>query len=843
MEILPFCSPNSPFYAEPTAYRPDRDLDVPLPVDWLVDEGTHWRSLFPIGLPPRTHGWKIHLSSTIQGYPSVLGAAVRICVDSRTPFKYVSRWDEVRGALSKNAQRSSAGKLVVIYPPDDRLLNHIAEGLDAALNGFSSPYVLGDVRFRSGPVYFRYGGFMPLVIPDADGGILAHPDESSTLVPDVRSPVFRQPVGRHPPVVEEAVSALAVADGLGPLNRYASIEPIQFSNAGGVYLATSHDGLKSILKEARPHAGLDASGLLAPSRLRQEHTNLLRLQNSGIVPGVLDFFQVSGHDFLEMQYVEGVSLLERTSRLCPGLDPTGSADARISYAVETLHLLRQLVDCVEHLHSMGVVFGDLHPGNVIVTSGNDVVLIDLEDGRAPGSRTLGLFNAIGYAPPAGFTAAESDWFSLSRVAMSAFEPAFAREILSPDVWPQLIERVADLYGPDVEAFISELESRFRDHSAVRLLRPESPPNLAQIDATTTDRTIARVMARSLASLSREHCLGDPLDTSTLRRFSYVNGTAGLATALHRSQVGVPADMVSGLTTAYLTSGAELGLFDGLAGIAATLSELGQHEAADLTCKTVQRAAGRVRSVGLARGLAGIAVQQIDYDLDFAVYTAHRATRRSHTDLAQDSLGRAPGLWRGSAGLAFAQALVGKAAEDAYLMDSALESLAMDRRRRRDSRPGVAGLGECDGRRTFPYLENGSAGYLIAYSALRLHDLIDGSSAYEDDVEAFMTACTSDLYAFDGLLRGRAGILAGLQSVSPWFDVATSMREQASHLRRSLVSWNGGTFSVGDQLLRLSTDVGTGSAGVLLMLLSLDEGTPLWLPGLINSRVRPRYEGR
>lgn len=840
---MPFCSSSSPFYEEPTSWRPDLDLDIPVPAEWLVDEGLHWRSLFPVAEPPRTHGWKIHLSSTLERYPDVLEAACRVCFDTRTAFKYVSRWEEVRGALSKNAHRSSAGKLVTIYPRDDLVLSDIAERLDSVLSGLPSPYVLGDVRFRSGPVYFRHGGFLPLMIPDADGGVLACPNDSGALVPDIRSPVFRRPSGPHPVVVEEAISALAIAEDLGPLVEYTALEPLQFSNAGGIYLATGVGGRKSILKEARPQAGLDASGLLAQSRLSQEHSNLSRLEASGIVPKVLGYFQVSGHDFLEMQFVEGISFLERTSRTCPGLNPMSGNDERQSYAAETLKLLRQLVAHVTYMHNEGLVAGDLHPGNILVTPRNEVVLIDLEDGRAPESRAPGPFNALGYAPPEGFTAAESDWFALSRVAISAFDPAFAREILAPGVWSQAKQRVTSQYGPDLETFLTQIESRFRDSEGARLLRPEKPLELACVLDETPDREIAREMARSLANLSHERCLGDPLDTSTLRRYSYINGTAGRAAALHRSQLPIPADMVSDLASAYLTPHAEIGLFDGLAGIAATLSELGEREAARMTCKAIQRSAGRVRSDDFSRGLAGIAVQQLDHDIDFAVGLARRATRRSQTGRGQDALGRTPGLLRGWAGLALAQALVGKAADDDFLLDAAVQSLAMDRRRRQDSHPGVAGLGEGDGRRTFPYLENGSAGYLVAYSVLRRQGLDTGLAGVDDGVAAFVAALTSDVYAFDGLLRGRAGILAGLLSVSPWFEVADAIQKQTMYLRQGLLRWNGGIFSASDQLLRLSTDIGTGSAGVLLMFLSVEEQTHLWLPGSINGRVRFPEERR
>jgi len=842
VEILPFCSPASAFYMEPTFWRPDPDLDVQVPTDWLVDEGLHWRGLFPISMPPRTHGWKIHVSSTIDDYAAIVAVVSRICFDSGAAFKYVSRWDEVRGSLSKNAHRSSSGKLVTVYPSGDDALDLLAGKLDRALGGLSSPYILGDVRYRSGPVYFRYGGFMPLLLADADEQLLAYPDSAGQLIQDVRSPVFRRPHGPCPEVVEQAISDLALASEMGPLREYSELVPIQFSNAGGVYLATKSDGCKSVLKEARPHAGLDAAGHLAQTRLRREYDNLMRLRGTGIVPGVLDYFLVAGHEFLEIEHVEGMSLLERTSRFCPGLDPTTDSSRRAEYAAQTLEVLEQIKRQVSRSHAEDVVVGDLHPGNIIVTPGGDVVLIDLEDGRSLESRKPGPFHALGYAPPKGFTAAEADWFALSRVAMSVFEPAFAREILAPRIWADLKSQVMDRYGSQVIDFITALEGDFPTCDGSRLLRPEIPPEPARISPATSNRSIVRRMAFSLRDTSREQRMGDPLLGSGLGRLAYGSGLAGLATALHRADVSTPRQWIAELSSALYLPGVELGLFTGLSGISATLAELGHDDDARKANAVIRRSVGKVRSDGFARGLAGIAVQQLDDDVDFAVDLARRATMRSRSEQGKANLERNPGLFRGAAGLAFAQVLVGAAADDSFLLEAAPVTLALEASHRRDSHRGVAGLGESGGRRTFPYLENGAAGFLVAYAALRNHGIIQEVSVWEDAVGAFTQACTAESYAFDGLNRGRAGVLAGLVSVSPWLDVNHSISEQRASLIRSLMSSNGMTFSVGDQLLRLSVDVGTGSAGVLLMLLSVDEGVPLWLPGSISGRVRPSRNG-
>src|SRR5207302_9202682 len=90
---------------------------------------------------------------------------------------------------------------------------------------------------------------------------------------------------------------------------YQVSSSLHFSNGGGVYLARHKDGGEElVLKEARPHAGLDRDLQDAVARLHREHAALQRLSGIPGVPAVHDLFTVWEHHFLAMDRVSGLSL-------------------------------------------------------------------------------------------------------------------------------------------------------------------------------------------------------------------------------------------------------------------------------------------------------------------------------------------------------------------------------------------------------------------------------------------------------------------------------------------------------------------------------------------------------
>jgi hypothetical protein len=158
-----------------------------------------------------------------------------------------------------------------------------------------------------------------------------------------------------------------------------------------------------------------------------------------------------------------------------------------------------------------------------------------------------------------------------------------------------------------------------------------------------------------------------------------------------------------------------------------------------------------------------------------------------------------------------------------LLDLARTALQQDLRRCVVRPDGAMEVNE--GWRTMPYLAQGSVGIGM---------VIDQLPGYRDDERlaaastAISNAARSPFYAQSGLFAGRAGIIRYLAQRDPG-------SEQLHHQIRSLawhaVPYSDGLAFIGDQLLRLSMDLATGSAGVLLALGAALHDEPVDLPFL------------
>lgn len=181
---------------------------------------------------------------------------------------------------SKYAARESSGKFVTIYPHDETELQRALRDLDEQLGGVPGPYILSDLRWHEGPLFVRYGGFAPRHTYADDGALvpaIAQPD--GELVPDVREPRFTVPDWVTVPSFLASQAQDRITAAQPDEFPYAVLQVLNFPNGGGVYLARRlTDGCEIVLKEARPHAGLDISGRDARERLRSERDVLWSLQ-------------------------------------------------------------------------------------------------------------------------------------------------------------------------------------------------------------------------------------------------------------------------------------------------------------------------------------------------------------------------------------------------------------------------------------------------------------------------------------------------------------------------------------------------------------------------------------
>ncbi|MBB5082131.1 hypothetical protein HNR40_007626 [Nonomuraea endophytica] len=300
----------------------------------------------------------------------------------------------------------AGGKAVTIYPADDKELEDALETLGRLLKGITGPYARSD-----GPLFVRHGAFTKL-----------------TRVGEEGEPETRDSVG-FPFAIESVMS---------------------YSNAGGVYLATREGtGERVVLVEARPHAGLDRDGRDAIARLQVQRDILRRLDGLPCVPRLLGHHVAREHHFLVEEHVEGVSLLEEMVRRYPcAHDADGPPEPEVrAYAEWAAEVVGRIGHAMERIHERGVRYGDLHPGNVIVRPGGEIVLVGYEYARDLGDTTMD-GGAPGLHAPAGLNGAEADRHQLERVRVWLHLPMNMRPEHTPAQVRRAIGTVTDLFPVD-----------------------------------------------------------------------------------------------------------------------------------------------------------------------------------------------------------------------------------------------------------------------------------------------------------------------------------------------------------------------------------------------------------
>lgn len=158
-----FCLTDPLFYDSPTVARwDDVDFgvaDLPVPAGWRRVELEDWLVYAPEAVDLPTQGWKIHASASLDNAAEILEVIWAYCIERGIALKFVRSRQLLLLANSKYAHRGSSGKFITIFPADDAEFEVVASELDAILRAQPGPYILSDLRWGTGPLYVRYGGF------------------------------------------------------------------------------------------------------------------------------------------------------------------------------------------------------------------------------------------------------------------------------------------------------------------------------------------------------------------------------------------------------------------------------------------------------------------------------------------------------------------------------------------------------------------------------------------------------------------------------------------------------------------------------------------------------------
>lgn len=831
-QSLTYCAADRDFFETP-ARLPDDATRYPLacgeaPEGWSRATRGLWSVLTPDGVRLPEQGWKIHLSATPRVADMTLDRAAAVLLRRRVPFKFLRSREALLLTADKNMARGSSGKFVTVYPADDAELATVLAELRSAVDGLPGPHILSDLRIGRGPVHVRYGAFVERWCADEDGRqVPALRDPSGTLVPDVRSPVFTLPDWVTPPAfLDEPLAALRAA-GFGDF-PYRVVKALHFTNAGGIYLARHRVGGQTVvLREARPFAGLDGTAADGVERLHREYRALTALRGLDCVPEVYGLHTAWEHHFLAEEYIEGQTLLDAVLNRYPAVGRDTGEEATRAYARWAGTVIDNLGRALDAVHERGLRFRDVHPLNIIVRSDDSVALVDFEyaadldasDGMRVGAR--------GFAAPAGMAPRDVDAYGLWATWLFTLLPMMEMADFAPDKAP-LLEAVArERFG------LSPTEGPRRPDTA--RARPAAP----EATATHADDVFAPAEWPALrdrlaegihacATPDREDRLF-PADWEVFHTGGHTlaHGAAGVLLALHRAGTAVPDTYIDWLIAAARRTRPEAagGLYDGLYGVAVVLDELGRPEAAAEILERA-RAANDPHGVGLFGGLAGIALTLCHFAvrtgdtalLDEAAHIADRLeTLRRDSSAPGLRLPDHAGLMHGLGGPALLQLRLHHVTGEKRRLDAARAALDWDIRQCVTMADGTVQAKQ--GHRHLPYLDQGSTGIaLVAREYLTRAD--------DPALAAFVSAATpcgaAPFVREPGLFHGRAGLVAAFALLAPADEeeqLLAAVRNFSWHALRK----GEGMYVPGAGLLRLSADLATGSAGVLLALHTVFEG--------------------
>ncbi|MFF5263009.1 class III lanthionine synthetase LanKC [Actinomadura viridis] len=830
-----YCLADRLFYDAPPATR-ETDFAIssrPLPSGWRRRFMDEWLCYEPPAARTPPQGWKIHVTGCAESAVEALDRTWRHCVENGIEFKHLRGPGALRMRNAKYAPRGASGKLITLYPAGEQELERVIGELGALLDGLPGPYILSDLRVGNGPLHVRYGGFAPRRCLDERGELVpAFENGEGELVPDRRSPVFTVPDWVSlPPFLKphlEARAATTTAD-----LPYWIEKALHFSNGGGVYEGTdTRTGERVVLKEARPHAGLAADGADAVTRLERERDMLTRLAGVDGVPGVRDHFTLGEHHFLVQDLIEGRTLNTFFAERHPLLDPEPDPERIAEYTGWALRVYAGVERVIGAIHERGVVYNDLHMFNVMVRPDDSVALIDFEVAAPAAEAGRQTLANPAFLAPRDRRGADVDRYGLACLRLALFAPMTTLLVLDLGKARHLADIVAEHF-PVPRGFLDEAVAEIaRDVPGTSAAFAPDPPGWRRARASLGSAVLAS------ATPGRD----DRLFPGDIEQFGgaalgIAHGAAGVLYALEATGAGRRPAHEEWLARRAVDPphGTGLGLYDGLLGAAYVLEGLGYAEAA---AAAVERGlAERWERLGtdLYGGLPGYALV-LDHLAAAMGESAFTDAALRAADIVAGRSGEGPpprpGLMHGGAGRALMFIRLYERRRDAALLDLAAAALRADLGACVKDRNGALYVDQ--GRRVMPYLGTGSVGIGLVideYLALRPDEEFEAARA------AIRIAASSRYYAQPSLFSGRAGMLFYLarhDRDDPL--VARHVRDLAWHA----LPFRDGLAMPGEHLYRLSMDLATGTAGVLLALGAALHDRPAGLP-FLGTALSPAVE--
>jgi len=360
-----------------------------LPQDWrIIRSGIWYNAIPPIHSTP-SQGFKIHLSTQPRNAEKTIERVAPLCVREGLAFKVLLDHFVLNFTLAKNYMRGASGKFITIYPENLTQFKEFMAVVHEQTKDLEGPYILSDRRYKDSKVlFYRYGGFLRMDTLHVFGERLPSiQKQDGTMMVDAREAFFNLPEGVEDPfpaVVEVQASGKdSSPDEIVLNNRYLIKHALGFSNGGGVYIALDQKTeTEVVIKEARPHINATSDKPIdAIMLLKKEYSVMQKLADTNDTPQPLDYFSEWEHHYLVEEKVQGIPFtnlrsLETFNAL---LKTDCTPDDIRRFCTDLLDITRKLMDALGRIHKKGIIVGDFAPQNIIYNDEDKTIkLIDFE---------------------------------------------------------------------------------------------------------------------------------------------------------------------------------------------------------------------------------------------------------------------------------------------------------------------------------------------------------------------------------------------------------------------------------------------------------------------------------
>ncbi|WP_244996305.1 class III lanthionine synthetase LanKC [Paenibacillus woosongensis] len=821
-----------------------------------TEENSPWKIYSFANKKIKDQGWKIHVSATMENAQQILADISQVLIERKITFKHLLNKTYLHSINSKNGNRISSGKFITIYPPTDeefyQLLHILYDKVKDQENG---PYILSDKCWKNSNIYYRYGGFVKI---SNEKGEFCIKDPTGQLIPDNRTPYYQAPE-----FVKDFDQFLELNNHFSDANennpkfkQYKFQNALRFTNGGGIYIAErNEDKRKVVIKEARPKVGLDGQNKDAIDRLQKEYEALSKLADVKGVVKVVDYFKSWKHLFLVEEHVEGIDMKTWIAAKYPF---HRHKDKEI-YLNEVKQITLRLIDIVTEMHGQNVGMGDLQPANIMITKDLEVTLIDFESADHKDREEKAAIHTMGFSDHQNRNRKERDWYAVKKILRYCVLPIGPISNIEDHITSYHNEWIKQEFGSEFFLFLREIENRCDTHLSVTKEKQYDPIDYTQKRLPDEiGSLIEGLRAGMLANLVPDQGLihGD------IRQFEIAGGatnvlTGGTGAALALFRTGnvdkqvihwIEQQFIHNIHSEQLESQGQ-GLFTGKAGIAATLYELGYK---DKALELFRNLTGNNDDISLRSGLAGIGLALISlyFEENNDQYLKQAESIASHiihflggnrsltvSDWAADPAGLIDG-WSGVS--LFFTAMYAITRNTTFYV-AAQELVELDLKNTHIDEDLQVLQTMNDRKLLIPYLAGGSIGIGVAIWYL---NHVSGQMHYQDELKLIVNLNHIRCTFTGGLFDGAGGFLLIPPLLEDTYgSIETHKKQAIDRLNLFLIFKENHCLFPGNFCYRLSDDLYSGSAGIILGLQGILESNPLyWLPVInINQFVtKTRY---